>query len=695
MPMRPTIKRVLLGVTLLVLVTPPLVLLYLLYLFDWNRARDPLSAAASERANRIIVIQGDLRPTWGWPVSRIHAGSLMVGNVEGGSAPQMLELDSMDIALNLRSLLLGKLELTELTLVRPNLLLEKTSAGRTNWRFTDNPAAGVALAWVPENRAEFPFIDQLTVLDGRISYRDPTQQTSISLRAATVQGKAGSEARRIHFSGKGVLRGEEVAFDLMGGSVRELRDARTAYPLSASIVTARTAVHMHGTVSDPVMLKGLDLVMSTKGSNAADLFALTGIALPPTPPYDVTGKLGYGAGVWRFREFAGRLGDSDLAGDLSWDVRGERPVLDASFTSRKLDLDDLAGLIGARPGTGAGETASVAQIAAAAAALDDPRMLPDMPLDIGRLAAMDAHVEMRGISVVTSKLPIKDFYLKADLTDRVLKISPVRFGTGGGNFVVWATINARQEPVRIVSRTELQRIPIASLFAGTAAAIGTPNLAQGYLGGTAELNGAGKSLRQMLAGANGSFGIGMEGGQLSQVLIEIVGLDIAESLGYLLAGDRPVPIHCVIADFTVTDGLLTPRAFVVDTDDTIVTGTGSVNLKDESMRLELKPAPKDFSPLVLRVPLEIGGTLKKPELHVKRSSLLVRGAAAAALAVLFPPAALLAFIEPGPGKDSQCRPLLAAMASNSEDPRNNARLVPSNGHTAAGKTESGQVAPRR
>lgn len=693
--MRPTIKRILLGVTLLVLLAPAIVLLYFLYLFDWNNAREPLSAAASERSNRKIIIQGDLRPTWGWPVSRLRAGGLMVGNVDGGSAPQMLVLDSIDIAVNLRSLLKGKLELTELTLVKPNLLLERTSRGQTNWRFADNPAGGVALAWFPDNRAEFPLIDQLTIKDGRITYKDPARQTSISLRAATVQGRSGGAAQQIQFSGKGVLRGEAVKFDLTGGNVFELRDSTAAYPLAASIVSARTSVSMQGTVVDPVRMKGLDLTVTIKGSNAADLFPLTGIALPPTPPYDITGKLDYGAGVWRFRKFAGRLGDSDLAGDLSWDVRGKRPILNASFTSRKLDLDDLAGLIGARPGTGPGETASAEQVAAATAALSDPRMLPDMSLDISRLAAMDAHVEMRGISVVTSKLPINDFYLKADLLDRVLKVNPVRFGTGGGNFIVWATINAQQEPVKIVSRTELQRISIASMFASSAAALGTQNLAQGYLGGTAELDGTGTSLRQMLAGANGNFGIGMEGGQLSQVLIEILGLDIAESVGYLLAGDRPVPIHCVIADFRVTDGLLTPRAFVVDTEDTVVTGTGSVSLKDESLQIELKPAPKDFSPLVLRVPLEIAGTLKKPDLHVKRSSLLVRGAAAAALALLFPPAAILAFIEPGPGKDSQCRPLLAAMASNSLDPHNNARLVPSNANTAASKVPSAQVAPKR
>lgn len=264
------------------------------------------------------------------------------------------------------------------------------------------------------------------------------------------------------------------------------------------------------------------------------------------------------------------------------------------------------------------------------------------------------------------------------LDNRLLKLSPVRFGSGRGDIAMWLTVNARQQPVRITSRSELRRIPIAGLFEAAADAVGKPNVASGYLGGTADLSGTGKSLRDMLATATGSLGLGMEGGQLSQLLVEMLGLDVAESVGYLLSGDKPVPIRCVIADFTATDGLLTPRALVIDTDDTVVTGTGMINLKDESLALELKPAPKDFSPLSLRSPLEIGGTLKDPEFRVKRAGLLARGAAAAALVLVFPPAALLAFIEPGLGEDSQCKAMLSEMAGNSQDPQKNAELVPAN-----------------
>lgn len=161
-----------------------------------------------------------------------------------------------------------------------------------------------------------------------------------------MQGKSDQHAQRIRFNGEGVFQGEAMKFELTGGDVRELRDSTAAYPLSATLVAATTSIAIDGTMLDPALLKGLDVTVTIKGNNAADLFPLTGIALPPTPPYKVTGKLDYRAEVWRFRKFSGRLGDSDLAGNLSWDVHGKRPLLIASFISRKLDLDDLAGLPG-------------------------------------------------------------------------------------------------------------------------------------------------------------------------------------------------------------------------------------------------------------------------------------------------------------------------------------------------------------
>ncbi|HYJ17676.1 MAG TPA: AsmA family protein, partial [Burkholderiales bacterium] len=88
--------------------------------------------------------------------------------------------------------------------------------------------------------------------------------------------------------------------------------------------------------------------------------------------------------------------------------------------------------------------------------------------------------------------------------------------------------------------------------------------------------------------------------------------------------------------------------------DTVMVGEGSVDMRDEKLALKLKPKPKDLSPVTLRSPLRIAGTLGSPTVFPEPAPIAARLAAAAALYVLAPPAALLALVETGPGKDTDC-----------------------------------------
>ena len=57
--------------------------------------------------------------------------------------------------------------------------------------------------------------------------------------------------------------------------------------------------------------------------------------------------------------------------------------------------------------------------------------------------------------------------------------------------------------------------------------------------------------------------------------------------------------------------------------------------------------PKDFSLMSLRAPVTVTGTLAQPVVGIQAEALVGRAVAAALLAVLAPPAALLAFMDFG------------------------------------------------
>jgi hypothetical protein len=148
-------------------------------------------------------------------------------------------------------------------------------------------------------------------------------------------------------------------------------------------------------------------------------------------------------------------------------------------------------------------------------------------------------------------------------------------------------------------------------------------------------------------------------GQISNLLLEVAGLDGGEIIKFLLRGDRNVQLRCAAAAFDVKQGVMTSRAIVLDTVDTVILGTGTVGLADESLNLVLRPSPKDGSILSLRSPLKITGSFGAPRAGPDKAALAGRAGIALALGALNPLLALAATIETGPGVDANCPQVLA------------------------------------
>jgi hypothetical protein len=78
---------------------------------------------------------------------------------------------------------------------------------------------------------------------------------------------------------------------------------------------------------------------------------LTGVLLPDTPPFETDGRLvakidPEKSSVFDYRDFNGRIGDSDIHGTLAYTTGKPRPMLKGDVESRQLRLADLGPLIG-------------------------------------------------------------------------------------------------------------------------------------------------------------------------------------------------------------------------------------------------------------------------------------------------------------------------------------------------------------
>ncbi len=490
----------------------------------------------------------------------------------------------------------------------------------------------------------------------------------------------------IDATGKGTFQGRQpVAFEIHAGTEDSLKNPKSRYPLDVNLAAGDTRATVKGTVDRPLNFTGLDVDVALQGPDLGKLGDLLKLPLPGTPPYKLAGKVTHQEQKkrWNFVALRGTVGDSDIQGDVSLELSAERPTVLADLRSKTLDLDDLGVLVGAPPGTGPGETASPEQEQKAAqeAAAKAP-ILPDKQFDVPELRAFDARISFKGETVQAMKLPLEHMEAKVTLKDGHLKIDPARLDVAGGNLETRVGLNSRSGVLEGDVDLALRKIRLNKLLAAFKVDVGAIEMEKegvGTFGGEAKLTIKGNSIHDMAAAADGDIAVIMGGGQINSLIIEALGLDLGEVLAVLAAGDEEkekgmVPVQCLVSRFDVRDGVMSTKALVLETSDSTVTGSGTIDLGKETLDVTLLAHPKDASIGAASTPVAVKGTFREPEIDVVSEELEEKGLAALALGVVLPViGAILPFIETGDAPGVNCAALMSAAQTASD----NAKAPPS------------------
>ena len=330
------VSRIFLKTIGIIFVILILLILYIGFFFNWNMLKGVIESKAGSATGRTIKIGGDINVAWHYSLSpTITINGAEVTNMATGTTPDMVKADKISVQVKLLSAL-SRLDIPMIDVENATITAEKDKDGHANWDFGAKSD--------PNKKTEPPIIGNLFIKNTTITYRDPTQNTDLTVVAnsaqdfrkmadaiANHQQIQESADQFINLKGDGSYKNAPFKLDFTGASVLDLQKRQTPYPIKTSVNIGNTQINVEGTVLDPASLKGLDITLNIKGKNAADLFPITGIALPPTPPFSVTGKLDYADKVWKFNNFKGTIGDSDIHGDLSFDKSKPRPFFQSQF----------------------------------------------------------------------------------------------------------------------------------------------------------------------------------------------------------------------------------------------------------------------------------------------------------------------------------------------------------------------------
>ncbi|WP_431206709.1 AsmA family protein [Burkholderia cepacia] len=435
------------------------------------------------------------------------------------------------------------------------------------------------------------------------------------------------------------------------GGVLAIQDASRPFPLQADVKAGDTRLAIVGTLTDPMHLAAIDLRLWLQGTSMSHLYQLTGITLPDTPPYATEGRLignfKRRASTFRYENFNGRVGGSDLGGTLVYEQREPRPKLSGELVSNLLQFSDLAPVIGA-------DTAASKARRGDTTRQPPGRVLPVETFRTDRWREIDADVKFTGRKLIkSSNLPITNLYTHIVMQDGVLSLEPLQFGVAGGTLATTAHLDGSGAPLKGRFTVAARHLKLKQLFP-------TQKVMQSALGeinGDASLSATGNSPAALAATSTGEVKALVTDGRISRLLMEAAGLNVANVVYEKLFGNNDVKINCAAVDFVATNGMLDPKVFALDTDDALINVDGPISLRDETLDLKIHPHTKGFRIFSLRSPLYAKGTFKNPKVGVDAGALALRAGAMVGLGLINPFAALIPLIAPSNNKDVPCSEL--------------------------------------
>ncbi len=656
-------------------------------LFDPNAYKPEIVQAVRLSTGRDLTLNGPLRLKLSlWPT--IRASDVGFSNPPGFSRPQMASLQGMEAELSLLPLLSGRIDIVRLVLIHPDIVLETNAAGRANWLMTPDTTqaathARAAPAPVRETDASGPrlTIGSIGIQGGTIAYRDGRTGRIATVALTKLDATAASPDAPIHIAMEAAYDG--TAFDLTADTINLTEFAKSAatgpwplkavltaggatlradgslgrpadgkgYSLTLAAVIADATLSAKGTIQDIGALKGADIAIGVDAPNLATLSPLAGRPLPPIAQAAFRGMLtGDLLSSFAVHDFSLTGAGSDLAGDATFARAGRRTVT-ATLTSKRIDLDALLAAIGQTPAATLAATPAAAPAAAPPAPANSTHppspakaggdLFPRQPLPWALLRATNADVTLTIADLHAGGAEYTAADARTELRDGRLNVAPFAVSLPGGRVTGTLSADAAQPAPPVHLTLHAPGLALKALLA----AAREPAYADGNLEVYADLTGAGQSPHDIAASLGGSLGLAMAGGTIDTSLFGtlMTALNLAGKSGQ---GE----LKCFALRMQARDGIGTIRPLALGSALLTMTGSGTVDLRDETLSMALEPQGR-VAGTGFTIPLTVSGPIRQPAIRISRDATTPLGIVAGLLGGDKPP---------GGASTDICTPALAA-----------------------------------
>lgn len=374
------------------------------------------------------------------------------------------------------------------------------------------------------------------------------------------------------------------------------------------------SVGMNGKVASLSALAGTRVTLNVSGPSLARLGPWLDVDLPDSPPFKYSSQM---VGTKDRLEFKGlklTAGKSDVSGDLSFPVTGAGSIQG----NLQSDILDLAHWL--EPDDQAKKEAPA-----------DVRSYLDHELPTGVFSDLEGTLKFK-----IGRLRLFATELEAVDLDAQLQSGHFKFVANAetGLMTFDAELTPRDDGWRVALR-HIAKVELGELIDRSRNADDRSNSPVSI---DADLEGAGKSLKQVLSSMQGRFTMVLGEGELSENISSRVPLggvmySVLQVVDPTSQQHKRAGLECAVIHLEVSDGLATTsHGLAMRTKDMNLIGGGNLKLDNGAIDIEFKTAPRKGLGLSLAGVadrfIRLTGTLAEPTVGVNLKSALTHGTAA-------------------------------------------------------------------
>lgn len=425
------------------------------------------------------------------------------------------------------------------------------------------------------------------------------------------------------------------AFDLKG-HLAGSTDTLALRHAKATAKRGHLAVKLEGSVDNLIDFSGKRFFIDATGKTLTALGEVLDAQWPDVGPFKIKADIKETPGAMDIQNIVAKIDQSDFSGWAQIAFQ-DNPKITSKLNSALVDLT---------PFVDEHTVEAPSRNASSIGFSDQPLpfdMLQDMDADI-ELNAKQVRIGEEDLASIRIVLRIADGTLIADTAKTSYKDSQIQMGL--------KVVTQTGSPPLVAFRFLTQDF-YAGQFFGDSITGEEPD--SGLVDIAADLRSEGHSIKDLMANLNGTISTVFGQGNYPQGL-DLIAEDLSTRVLLFWKDERrrSGQLNCGVLQFGIQSGMATTEYFVFDSEISVLTGGGQINLATGEIDFLLHPQPKDRSLISLSTKLKVGGSIWDPTVSPDITSATTKGAKALSAFALGPAGLLAPFINLGARNKFPC-----------------------------------------